>query len=415
MEINRIDLNTNNNKMSNDVFDTSEEFRSVLKDFVLNNKDIKKSEKDKNTLDGDLENEETKETKPEVIDLDITSILALFNNFNLAKASDSSLDINISDKLDELISIEGNTILNMSKANDLENIPIVLNADIGLAEISNKKDEELIFLEDINIKKDITIKELMGEYEKSSIKINKDPSDEKITDKVNKENVILKTQFSEEENKGTIGFREKESLDLKNLDKQFNKEVDVSKHEIEGKLKLDIQVQKGTVDISNTNLGINNAKSATMGYNNLESIKQAIIDIQKPKTEGESTFINIRLKPDSLGQLNINLKVEKGDLKATMFVQNESAKTAILNQIDELSNSLLKQNITISKFEVKVVNDNLNFDFTKNQSNFNFDSNNNSNDRQNKYYWNKATREEIETVKILQYKDYKESGVNILA
>jgi flagellar hook-length control protein FliK len=152
-----------------------------------------------------------------------------------------------------------------------------------------------------------------------------------------------------------------------------------------------------------------------VGYKNLESIKQAIIDIQKPQTEGESTFINIRLKPDSLGQLNINLKIEKGDLKATMFVQNESAKTAILNQIDELSNSLLKQNITISKFEVKVVNDNLNFDFTKNQSNFNFDSNNNSNERQNKHYWNKARSEEIETVKLLQYKDYNESGVNILA
>jgi hypothetical protein len=411
MEINRIDLNTSINKTSNDVFDTSEEFKSVLKDFVLNNKDIKKSEKDKNDLGGDLKG---KETKSEVIDLDITSILALFNNFNLAKASDSSLDINISDKPDELISIEGNTILNMSKANYLEDIPIVLNADIGLAEISNKKDEELIFLEDLNIKKDTT-KELMGEYEKSNIKINKDNSNEKITDKVNKESIILKTQFSEEENKAPIGFREKEGLDLKNLDKQFNKELDVSKNEIKGELKLDIHLQKAAGDISNTNFGINNVKSTTVGYKNLESIKQAIVDIQKPKTEGESTFINIRLKPDSLGQLNINLKVEKGDLKATMFVQNESTKTAILNQIDELSNSLLNQNITISKFEVKVVNDNLNFDFTKNQSNFNFDSNNSSNTKQNKHYWNETRSEEIETVKLLQYKDYHESGINILA
>jgi hypothetical protein len=411
MEINRIDLNTNINKTSNDVFDTSEEFKSVLKDFVLNNKDIKKSEKDKNDLGGDLKG---KETKSEVIDLDITSILALFNNFNLAKASDSSLDINISDKPDELISIEGNTILNMSKANYLEDIPIVLNTNIGLAEISNKKDEELIFLEDLNIKKDTT-KELMGEYEKSNIKINKDNSNEKITDKVNKESIILKTQFSEEENKAPIGFREKEGLDLKNLDKQFNKELDVSKNEIKGELKLDIHLQKAAGDISNTNFGINNVKSTTVGYKNLESIKQAIVDIQKPKTEGESTFINIRLKPDSLGQLNINLKVEKGDLKATMFVQNESTKTAILNQIDELSNSLLNQNITISKFEVKVVNDNLNFDFTKNQSNFNFDSNNSSNTKQNKHYWNETRSEEIETVKLLQYKDYHESGINILA
>jgi hypothetical protein len=411
MEINKIDIATKSSKMSNDVFDTSEEFKSVLKDFVLNNKDIKKLEKNKNTLDGDLKDEET---KSEEVDFDITSILALFNNLNLAKASDSSLDINIFDKLDELISIEGKTILSNSKANDLENIPIVLNTNIGLAEITNENEGKLISLEHLDIKKDTT-KELMGEYEKSSIKISKDPSDDKITDKVNKESIILKTQFSEEENKAPIGFREKEGLDLKNLDKQFNKELDVSKHEIEGELKLDIQMQKGTGDISNTNLGINNVKSTTVGHKNLESIKQAIIDIQKPKTEGESTFINIRLKPDSLGQLNINLKIEKGDLKATMFVQNESTKTAILNQIDELSNSLLKQNITISKFEVKVMNDNLNFDFTKNQSNFNFDSNNNSNDRQNKHYWNKTRSEEIETVKLLQYKDYHESGINILA
>jgi hypothetical protein len=411
MEINKIDIATKSSKMSNDVFDTSEEFKSVLKDFVLNNKDIKKLEKNKNTLDGDLKDEET---KSEEVDFDITSILALFNNLNLAKASDSSLDINIFDKLDELISIEGKTILSNSKANDLENIPIVLNTNIGLAEITNENEGKLISLEHLDIKKDTT-KELMGEYEKSSIKISKDPSDDKITDKVNKESIILKTQFSEEENKAPIGFREKEGLDLKNLDKQFNKELDVSKHEIEGELKLDIQMQKGTGDISNTNLGINNVKSTTVGHKNLESIKQAIIDIQKPKTEGESTFINIRLKPDSLGQLNINLKIEKGDLKATMFVQNESTKTAILNQIDELSNSLLKQNITISKFEVKVVNDNLNFDFTKNQSNFNFDSNNSSNTKQNKHYWNETRSEEIETVKLLQYKDYHESGINILA
>jgi hypothetical protein len=92
-----------------------------------------------------------------------------------------------------------------------------------------------------------------------------------------------------------------------------------------------------------------------------------------------------------------------------------ATKNAILSQIDELSNSLSKQNITISKFEVKVVNENLNFDFTQNQSNFHDNSNGNFNNRQNKHYWNKTRSEDIETVKLLQYKDYDELGVNILA
>jgi len=425
VEVSKINFSTKSSEIKNDSCNDPEEFKSILKSLALNDEDIEKLGKKINKSGGGL----VEENKSEVIDLDIINLLAIFNTINssinssnnLSKTSDSSLEINIADKIDELMSTEGDISLIKSKVKDLENIPVGLNVDIDAADIANGKEKELIsneeklfFLENFKTDADKNNPELSTKATNMNTEIN-NTLKEKYIDKNLKDNIFFNTQYSDEDSQAPIEFSEKGILNSNDLNKQIKKEVDINNDQIGTKFELEYQPQKGIGDNFATKSEMNNIRNTAIGYHNVESIKKAIIDIQKPTAEGESAFINIKLKPDNLGQLNINLKIEDGDLKAIMFVQNESTKNAILSQIDELSNSLSKQNITISKFEVKVVNENLNFDFTQNQSNFHDNSNGNFNNRQNKHYWNKTRSEDIETVKLLQYKDYDELGVNILA
>jgi hypothetical protein len=148
VEVSKINFSTKSSEIKNDSCNDPEEFKSILKSLALNDEDIEKLGKKINKSGGGL----VEENKSEVIDLDIINLLAIFNTINssinssnnLSKTSDSSLEINIADKIDELMSTEGDISLIKSKVKDLENIPVGLNVDIDAADIANGKEKELI-------------------------------------------------------------------------------------------------------------------------------------------------------------------------------------------------------------------------------------------------------------------------------
>ncbi|TJX66268.1 flagellar hook-length control protein FliK [Soehngenia saccharolytica] len=414
MEVSKINFNQKTTVARSDSENTSDDFKSTLKTFMLENKNIEESDKDLNSQSHSLKPEEIDSLEKDLDDLDnITNMLPLISNLNLIPLRDNSLDINASQLKEKLLSEEDNIKVNKSGTYDLENILSIANS----AEASNENLEKTmpigrLVIEDDAINK-VTLDDKtdkISKTDKESIKIGKNSFNENNS----KDSTLLNTQSLGEEIKNPSKLLEKDSQNTTDSRMQFNEEVKTTKDKVDNMTKLDLQIQKSFDNISTSRFD-NNVRSLNSEIKNLESIKNAIIDIQKPKTDGDIASINIRLKPDNLGQLSIDLKVENGDLKAIMMVQSESTKNAILNKIDELSISLMKQNITISKFEVKVVNDSLNFEFAKNQSNFNQNSNASDSNRQNKHYWNKNSNEDIQALKFPQFNDNNVVGVNILA
>lgn len=440
MEVSKINFSQKTSVARSDSENTSDDFKSTLKTYILKNKNIEESDKDLNSQCHSLKDEESDSQENDLDDLNnLANILPLFSNLNLTSTSDNSLEINSSQLKEQLLAEEDNINVNKSKIYDLVNTLLMqnhetssaqsikdeyinssfslINSETSSAEASNENQEKTmpiggLIIEDDAINK-ATIDDKTGKTSKTdngNIKIDKNSFNENSS----KDSTLLNTQSLGEEIKHPSKLLEKDSQNTSDSNMRFNEEVHTTKDEIDNKTKWDLQVQKSFENVSTSRLE-NNVKNLNPEIKNLESIKNAIIDIQKPKTDGDIASINIRLKPDNLGQLSIDLKVENGDLKAIMMVQSESTKNAILNKIDELSSSLMKQNITISKFEVKVVNDSLNFEFAKNQSNFNQNSNGSYSNRQNKHYWNKNSNEDIQALKFPQFNDHNEVGVNILA
>lgn len=414
MEVSKINFSQKTTVARSDSENTSDDFKSTLKTFMLENKRIEEADKDLNSQSHSLKHEEIDSLEKDLDDLDnLTNMLPLFNNLNLISLSDNSLEINSSQLIEKQLSEEDNINVNKSGTYDLANTLLITSS----AETSNENQEKTMPIGGLIIEDDAINKatlddktDKISKTDNGNIKIYKNSFNENSS----KDSTMLNTQSLGEEIKHPSKLLEKDSQNASDLKMQFNEEVKTTKDEADNMTKWDLQIQKSFEDVPTSRLE-NNVKNLNPEIKNLESIKNAIIDIQKPKTDGDIASINIRLKPDNLGQLSIDLKVENGDLKAIMMVQSESTKNAILNKIDELSISLMKQNITISKFEVKVVNDSLNFEFAKNQSNFNQNSNASDSNRQNKYYWNKNRNEDIEALKFPQFNDHNGIGVNILA
>ncbi|HOK62328.1 MAG TPA: hypothetical protein PLE17_00320, partial [Soehngenia sp.] len=292
MEVSKINSSTKSSEIKNDSCNDPEEFKSILKSLALNDEDIEKLGKKINKSCGGL----VEENKSEVIDLDIINLLAIFNTINssnnLSKTSDSSLEINIADKIDELMSAEGDINLIKSKVKDLENIPVGLNVDIDAADITNGKEKELIsneekliFLENFKTDADKNNPEMSTKATNMNTEIN-NTLKEKYIDKNLKDNIFFNTQYSDEDSQAPIEFSEKGILNSNDLNKQIKKEVDITNDQIGTKSELEYQPQKGIGDNFATKSEMNNIRNTAIGYNNVESIKKAIIDIQKPTAEG---------------------------------------------------------------------------------------------------------------------------------
>ena len=65
-----------------------------------------------------------------------------------------------------------------------------------------------------------------------------------------------------------------------------------------------------------------------------------------------SGLISIRLSPEDLGELTINVRVEDHRLKVEVITENRTVRDALMSNMESLKETLLKQHFTMERFDV---------------------------------------------------------------
>jgi len=67
---------------------------------------------------------------------------------------------------------------------------------------------------------------------------------------------------------------------------------------------------------------------------------------------GTVSKITLKLNPHELGELQINVRLENQKMTVDITAQNQVVKEALLQNIDQLKETLLRQNISMERFNV---------------------------------------------------------------
>jgi flagellar hook-length control protein FliK len=81
-------------------------------------------------------------------------------------------------------------------------------------------------------------------------------------------------------------------------------------------------------------------------------VKQVIDHFAKHEVKSGSEQIVLRLSPENLGELKVNLRMENQRLTVEIVTENRMVRDAILQNSDTLKDSLAKQNIKMDSFSV---------------------------------------------------------------
>lgn len=86
-----------------------------------------------------------------------------------------------------------------------------------------------------------------------------------------------------------------------------------------------------------------------MSENVFRQVKEVLAN-REVKTGSEQ--ITMRLSPEHLGELTLNLKMENQQLKVEIVAANRGVRDALMQQVDNLKETLARQNITMESFDV---------------------------------------------------------------
>ena len=70
------------------------------------------------------------------------------------------------------------------------------------------------------------------------------------------------------------------------------------------------------------------------------------------RSNGDSSRITMRLNPEQLGELQVNMKMENQRLKVEIIAENQTVKEALMQNMDSLKETLSRQNIAMERFNV---------------------------------------------------------------
>jgi len=137
-----------------------------------------------------------------------------------------------------------------------------------------------------------------------------------------------------------------DSLKKGNVDKKLE-QLDVEIGEIDNKI-LDVKPES----VSNTLIN----KTASM-QEQIDIIKQVSEKVDVNLFEDRSEMI-IKLKPDHLGKVTVEIAVENGNVTAKFLAESEKVKEILESNMQDLKDHLAKQGMVVQDLSVSVGNDN---------------------------------------------------------
>ena len=212
----------------------------------------------------------------------------------------------------------------------------------------------------------------------------------------------------------------KDKLLFNNLEFKLKNEENSNKYKKVNNIKYFSKKQQNSGKENLTgfkNMDIKNHTSAKTTKNNFNNIikKNNILNQIKDKVNiknlNNKNQIEIKLKPDSLGKMKINLSMEANKIVGKILVENNAVQNYLENNLQELKNNLLSKGLQVDNFNIESENKNHNQNQNQNNQNSNnlfqqfkegHDKNNNNNKSQRNVYDffenSELTEEQIEEI-----------------
>ena len=367
------------------------------------NKEVVTSGKKENKT---LETKETNEDT-EVDDKDKLDIIAGMLSMNLFESTESKISL-----IDDSNVLADNTTLSNVSVDSSIGIDKSMNIGSNSTLVENLNFGQVISEETIeNISKTLEDNSLDGSFADKNINflekeistfekdspIVKDFKNTEINSKEGELKNIEPKDIPKSDNPNLETFN-KEISDRFILNKEANQKIDsvdlknIQPTELESDKKLtvnenkEINIMDGN-QLRNLNKVDQNTtvvpKEAVLSNDNLQNVNDTIIQLMETTSEGDTKVINVKLNPKELGAVDVTLKMEGGKLTAKITVENEFIKGLFDSKVNQLNESLAKQNIQLEKINIDLnlnsnSSSNSGFDLSQNGS-FNQGRENSSN------------------------------------
>lgn len=146
-----------------------------------------------------------------------------------------------------------------------------------------------------------------------------------------------------------------------------NKESKIKITDFRGSKTFNDEFKMTEMDVKNENIEI--PKFDITGTNNVIMSKadklQEQIDVLKQITEKvdvnileDKSEMLIKLKPDNLGKVTMQISVENGNISAKFLAESQKVKEILESNMQELKDQLAKQGMAVQEMSVSVGNDN---------------------------------------------------------
>lgn len=373
----------------------SKDFSSTFESL---NKKINSKDSSQNTLKSNEDNKNTISKKDEVLNenKDIDSEPIEDNDeksdYSLVYGNMMYFFNNISDIEDDS---KGGEEVELDAVDSSETLIPEQNLEYIL-ETEDETDE--ILLEDKNIdsmikkdenNKEINIKESNLAYVTKDI--NENVGESKLDNKeFNPNSKALQNKTDEEKNDKISPTNEKNSSYIESLDKKMEFS---SEQKNNSKTSLfEHNLDTNEVEKTDTDIEVNDEFFISMDKDGIKFIKDDTVELDKPDTinhkevieqivekikidlSNTKNEIRVRLKPEVLGEMTMNIEVVKGAVTAKIMVDNQRTKEIIEGNLIQLKEGIKDTGLEIKTVEVFVGN---NSDFDKhNSGQFSFKQNN---------------------------------------
>jgi flagellar hook-length control protein FliK len=87
---------------------------------------------------------------------------------------------------------------------------------------------------------------------------------------------------------------------------------------------------------------------------NLQIVTTEIAHKMEIMSDGDSTFIKVKLFPKGIGEVEISLSMGEGKLSGKILVENKEIRQMFTDRLNELNQSFKENNINAAKFEVGI-------------------------------------------------------------
>ncbi len=287
---------------------------------------------------------------------------SISNQLNAMIASQNESKINLN-KLAEIITktlnnmynlnIDANEVLNMLKNVDLSKI----KSDVITLDVNSTTKDDAINKSNQSLGDDDGQKQLATISDSGNVKSSVNAYDAKtVADtKVEAKNWSLSQGKNQDQNDNLHGTQKDANFETSN--KLLSKKADDSYQQINDSKLMETKsnnlIAFNTVQSKQAAVALEGNMDSKNSVQINDIIDQIVKNVNITKTDTESN-IKIQLKPDFLGNLEINIKSVNGSLTANILTDNEKVKHQIEMNLNILNNQLESKGIKIDSFNVSI-------------------------------------------------------------